>query len=88
MPSCVEKSFITWTPFNLISANEKAFQSYGLDQSKNSPIGPKGEQLTRAALNDLIKRAYRTGDKAPIYHLHWTREPASTDLFELLEHFK
>ena len=69
---------------NLISANEKAFQSYGLDQSKNSPIGPKGEQLTRAALNDLIKRAYRTGDKAPIYHLHWTREPASTDLFELL----
>ncbi len=69
---------------NLISANEKAFQSYGLDQSKNSPISARAEQLTRAALNELIKKAFRTGDKSPIYHLSWTKEPAPTDLFALL----
>lgn len=69
---------------NLISANEAAFQSYSLDKAKNSPISARAEQLTRAALNELIKKAFRTGDKSPIYHLHWTHEPTSTDLFELL----
>lgn len=70
---------------NLISANEKAFQSYGLEQAKNSPISPRAEKLTRAALNELISKSFRTGEKLSIYHLHWTREPAPTDIFELLE---
>lgn len=70
---------------NLISANEKAFQSYGLEQAKNSPISPRAEKLTRAALNELISKSFRTGEKQSIYHLHWTRKPVPTDVFELLE---
>lgn len=70
---------------NLISANEKAFQSYGLEQAKNSPISHRAEKLTRAALNELISKSFRTGEKQPIYHLHWTREPVPTDVFALLE---
>jgi CRISPR-associated protein Csd1 len=70
---------------NLISANEKAFQSYGLEQAKNSPISPRAEKLTRAALNELISKSFRTGEKQSIYHLHWTREPVPTDIFALLE---
>ncbi len=69
---------------NLISANEAAFQSYTLDKAKNSPISARSEQLTRAALNELIKKSVRTGDKSPIYHLHWTREATPTDLFAIL----
>ena len=70
---------------NLISANEKSFQSYGLEQAKNSPISSRAEKLTRAALNELIAKSFRTGDKQSIYHLHWTREPVPTDIFALLE---
>jgi len=70
---------------NLISANEKSFQSYGLEQAKNSPISSRAEKLTRAALNELIAKSFRTGDKQTIYHLHWTREPVPTDIFTLLE---
>ena len=70
---------------NLISANEKAFQSYGLEQAKNSPISPKAEKLTRSAINELISKSFRTGEKQSIYHLHWTREPVPTDIFVLLE---
>jgi CRISPR-associated protein Csd1 len=70
---------------NLISANEKAFQSYGLEQAKNSPISSKAEKLTRVALNELISKSFRTGEKQSIYHLHWTREPVPTDIFTLLE---
>lgn len=70
---------------NLISANEAAFQSYTLAKAKNSPISPLSEQLTRAALNELIKKSLRTGDKSPIYHLHWTRDPVPEDIFALLE---
>jgi CRISPR-associated protein Csd1 len=70
---------------NLISANEKAFQSFGLEKSKNSPISTRAEQLTRAALNELISHSLRFGEKQAVYHLHWTREPVSTDVFALLE---
>lgn len=70
---------------NLISANEKAFQSFGLEQARNSPISPRAEKLTRAALNELISKALRFGEKQTVYHLHWTHEPVSTDVFALLE---
>jgi CRISPR-associated protein Csd1 len=70
---------------NLISANEAAFQSYTLAKAKNSPISPLSEQLTRAALNELIKKSLRTGDKSPIYHHHSTRDPVPEDIFALLE---
>lgn len=70
---------------NLISANEKAFQSFGLEKSKNSPISRRAEQMTRAALDELISRSVRLGDKQTIYYLHWTREPVATDIFKLLE---
>jgi len=70
---------------NLISANEKAFQSFGLEQAKNSPISPRAEKLTRAALNELISKALRSGEKQSVYHLHWTRDPVPTDVFALIE---
>lgn len=67
---------------NLISANEPAFRSFGLEKAKNSPISGRAEKLTRAALNELISRGLRIQDTV---HLHWTRKPVTNDPFEMVE---
>lgn len=67
---------------NLISANEPAFRSFGLEKAKNSPISGRAEKLTRAALNELISRSLRIQDTA---HLHWTRKPVTDDPFDMVE---
>jgi hypothetical protein len=68
----------------LISANEQAFSSYGLDKAANSPISVHSEELVKAALDDLIRksREQRLVFNETI-HLHWTREPIPKDPFDL-----
>jgi CRISPR-associated protein Csd1 len=69
----------------LISANEKAFCSFGLEKAANSPISIQAEGLVKAALDDLIGKSK---EQKLVFnntiHLHWTRNPIEEDPFDLL----
>ncbi len=69
----------------LISANEKAFCSFGLDKAANSPISVEAEGMVKAALDDLI---LKSKEQRLVFnetmHLHWSREPIQNDPFDLL----
>ncbi|MFZ5493770.1 MAG: type I-C CRISPR-associated protein Cas8c/Csd1 [Verrucomicrobiota bacterium] len=67
---------------NLISFDKDSFASYGLAQAQNAAVSPDAELKFRSALNRLIADGLRMSD---VVHLHWTREPVSTDVFALLE---
>ncbi|MEI7774822.1 MAG: type I-C CRISPR-associated protein Cas8c/Csd1, partial [Verrucomicrobiota bacterium] len=69
----------------LISANEQAFASFGLDKAANSPISVQAEGLVKAALDDLIckSKEQRLVFNETI-HLHWTRKPIPKDPFDLI----
>jgi len=69
----------------LISANEQAFSSFGLDKAANSPISIQAEGLVKAALDDLIRKSkeQKLGFNKTI-HLHWTRRPIPNDPFDLI----
>ena len=69
----------------LISANEQAFSSFGLDKAANSPISVQAEGLVKAALDDLIRKSkeQRLVFNETI-HLHWTRTPIPKDPFDLI----
>jgi CRISPR-associated protein Csd1 len=69
------------TGTNLISFDKDSFTSYGLEQAQNAAVSPDSELKFRSALNTLIPLGLRINDAV---HLHWTREPAPTDLFALL----
>lgn len=69
------------TGTNLISFDKDSFTSYGLEQAQNAGISPDSELKFRSALNTLIPLGLRINDTV---HLHWTRDPAPTDLFALL----
>ncbi len=72
------------TGTTLIAFNKEcpSFASYGLEQAQNAAISADSELKFRSALNTLISLGWRpTNDSI---HLHWTREPAPTDLFVLL----
>ncbi|MDX2110829.1 MAG: type I-C CRISPR-associated protein Cas8c/Csd1 [Verrucomicrobiota bacterium] len=67
----------------LISANEMAFSSYGLDKAENSPISIQSEEEVKAALDDLIQKSKKQGlvfDDT--IHLHWTRNPIPIDIID------
>ena len=66
---------------NLISFDKDSFTSYGLEQAQNAAISAEAELKFRSALNQLISNGLRINDSV---HLHWTREPVCTDLFELI----
>ena len=69
----------------LISANEKAFCSFGLEKAANSPISIQAEGLVKAALDDLIGKSKE--QKLVFnntYHLHWTRESIQEDPLDVL----
>ena len=58
----------------LISANEEAFESYGLEASRTAPVCESCGELFTKALNDLLAsegNSYRIGGAAFIF---WTRE--------------
>ncbi|HEX7518073.1 MAG TPA: type I-C CRISPR-associated protein Cas8c/Csd1 [Chthoniobacterales bacterium] len=69
----------------LISANEAAFCSFGLEKAQNSAISIRAEGLAKAALDDLIARS-RAQHLVfnQTFHLHWTREPVAFDPMDLL----
>lgn len=64
----------------LISANAKAFESYGLDRAQTSPVCFDCADAFTKAINDLIRddqHAYKLGNLAFLY---WTREPTDFDI--------
>lgn len=67
---------------NLISFDKDSFTSYGLEQAQNAAISAEAELKFRSALNRLIADGLRISDAV---HLHWTREPVTTDVFALIE---
>jgi len=69
------------TGTNLISFDKDSFTSYGLEQAQNAAISADAELKFRSAINTLIPLGLRINDAV---HLHWTRDPATSDLFALL----
>ncbi len=69
----------------LISANEAAFCSFGLEKAENSAISTRAEGLVKAALDDLIakSRAQRLVFN-DTFCLHWTRKRIEFDPVDLL----
>lgn len=71
---------------DLISANDKAFESYGLEASLISPVcAPCATEFTRG-LNDLLQREdsrIKIGNNISVF---WTREPQEFDLCALFDH--
>ena len=67
---------------NLISFDKDSFTSYGLEQAQNAAISAEAELKFRSAMNRLIAEGLRISDAV---HLHWTRNPVSTDVFALVE---
>ncbi len=67
---------------NLISFDKDSFTSYGLEQAQNAAVSAEAELKFRSALNQLIAVGLRISDAV---HLHWTRDPVSTDVFALID---
>lgn len=64
----------------LISANEKAFCSFGLEKAANSPISVRAEGLVKAAMDELIAKSCNQGLVFNnVTHLHWTRRAEPFD---------
>lgn len=69
----------------LISANEAAFCSFGLEKAENSAVSARAEGLVKAALDDLIAKS--RAQKLVFndtFCLHWTRERIEFDPVDLL----
>lgn len=72
-------------PANLISANERAFESYGLSQSEVAPLGLGPARLYGEALKYLIttkSHAYRLGD---VTYLFWRKSLSDPQVPTLLQ---
>lgn len=71
----------------LISFNKEcpAFESFGLSQAANAPVGVDVEEKFRSALNHLIDKSRGQGLVFnDTIHLHWTRKPVELDPADLL----
>jgi CRISPR-associated protein Csd1 len=68
----------------LISANQKAFESYGLEESLIAPTCKDcGEQFSKAA-NDLIENERTHITIGPLVYLFWTKEELGFSVASLL----
>ena len=69
----------------LISANEAAFCSFGLEKAENSAISARAEGLIKAALDELIAKSRAQGLVFnDTFCLHWTRKRVESDPVDLL----
>ncbi|MFN0069369.1 MAG: type I-C CRISPR-associated protein Cas8c/Csd1 [Limisphaerales bacterium] len=71
----------------LISFNKEcpAFESLGLSQAANAPVGVAAEGNFRSALNALIEKSRGQGLVfSNTVHLHWSREALAEDPIDLL----
>ncbi len=71
----------------LISFNKEcpAFESFGLSQAANAPVGIDAEEKMRSAFNRLIDVSRNQGLVfSNAIHLHWTRQPIIADPIDLL----
>lgn len=69
----------------LVSFNEDAFRSYGLQQTLNAPISPEAsESITRALSQLLASRRHRLYI-GPVAYVAWCRNEPVFDFWSLLE---
>ncbi len=67
---------------SLVANDKDAFQSFGLEQSRNAPVSASAESRYREALQELVDRAIPLGGAQFVY---WTREEASVDPVALVQ---
>jgi len=73
------------TGTNLISFDKDSFCSFGLEQAQNAALSASAELNIRSALSTLIGKSRSQGLVFnDTVHLHWTRNPESSDPFDLL----
>lgn len=69
--------------YALVSHNEEAFRSYGLEASLNSPICHECGEGFGKALNDLIEKPNTHITIGSMVYVFWTREAAEYDIISL-----
>ena len=67
---------------SLVANDKDAFQSYGLEQSRNAPVSATAESRYREGLQDLVDRAIPLGGAQFVY---WTREEVPADPVALVQ---
>lgn len=68
----------------LISANAHAFESYGLERARTSPVCLECADTFIKVINSLIRDDRHSYKLAGLAFLYWTREPVEFDLTRLL----
>ncbi len=68
----------------LVSANAKAFTSYGLQNSLTSPISRDAAERFTKALNHLLAGSNSRLSVGNTAYVFWTREPEADPLFSML----
>ena len=69
----------------LVSANAKAFTSYGLQNSLTSPISRDAAERFTKALNHLLASSNSRLSVGNTAYVFWTREPETEPLFSMLD---
>jgi len=65
----------------LVANDKDAFQSYGLEKSKNAAVSVEAESRYRAGLQALLKNAISLGG---VQFIYWTRDKSDLDPVEVL----
>lgn len=68
----------------LVSANAKAFESYGLEASLISPMCHDCAERTHKAANTLLAEPKTHLTVGPVVYVAWTREPVESDFLSIL----
>jgi len=69
---------------NLISANQDAFESYGLSASQVAPVKVEYAEKYANALNRLLKDAYTHLRIGPVVYVFWTKDAPPPPVLESL----
>jgi len=69
---------------NIISANQRAFESYGLSHSQVAPVKVEYAEKYANALNSLLKDEYTHLRAGPIVYVFWTKEGPPPPVVESL----
>lgn len=70
---------------DLVSFNEEAFRSYGLEQTLNAPISPEAAQSITRALNRLLTTDRHHLRLGPVVFVAWSRNDDEENFMRMLE---
>ena len=69
---------------NLISANQRAFESYGLSASHVAPVKLEYAEKYANALNDLLRNEHTHLGVGPVMYVFWTKDAPPLPIVESL----